>query len=227
MKLNILKQQLSKPEYFYNPTQLLKRLSRFKFPAKPILLTLPWGHAIEVRAWETIGKSVWHFGLYDLPMSEVLWRLTEADDTVADIGANIGYVTSLFAKKLSSEQCVWSFEPHPKLFKYLERNSSYWRAEASIQIRQIAISDRNGEAQLILPKEFSRNQGTAYLSDKSYFNIESAISVPVTTLDSCFSDKKPPQVIKIDTEGHEVNVIQGASSLLTRHQSSYRGIEYL
>ncbi len=111
--LNHLKRQLHKPEYFYRPAQLLKRLARFKFPAKPLLLPLPWGHTIEVRAWETIGKSIWHFGLYDLSMSEVLWRLTAADDTAADIGANIGYVTSLFAKKVSPQQHVWSFEPHP------------------------------------------------------------------------------------------------------------------
>ncbi len=96
-----LRTLLNKPEFVFRLRHLVKRLTiRRALPHTRRVIELPWGHKIEALPTEVIGKALWHFGIHDLVVSEALWRLCEAGETVADIGANIGYTASLMAKKI-------------------------------------------------------------------------------------------------------------------------------
>ena len=56
---------------------------------------LPWGLQLRIDPRESIGSAVWRLGLYDLAVSETLWRLTSPGDLTVDVGANIGHMTSI------------------------------------------------------------------------------------------------------------------------------------
>ena len=48
-------------------------------------------------------------GIYDLIVTEILWRLINKGEIAVDVGANIGYMTSLMAAKVASSGKVYSY----------------------------------------------------------------------------------------------------------------------
>src|SRR6266487_6888965 len=129
----LISERLNKPEYWFRPGQLFQKLlfelGRYssKFSGR---VRLPWGIEISVNPHETTGKSLLTHGVYELAVSEFLWRLTDPGDHCLDIGANIGYVTSLLAAKAGQSGKVSSFEPHPQVFERLTENVQSWNRSA-------------------------------------------------------------------------------------------------
>ncbi|MCJ8275731.1 MAG: FkbM family methyltransferase, partial [Bdellovibrionales bacterium] len=168
-------------------------------------IELLWEHRdFEINPKETIGRSIQTFGLYDLVLSEALFRLVKHNSFCLDIGANIGFFTSLMSYKGA---IVNSFEPHPKIFERLNKNCKNLN---NVTCHQKALSDKKGKLSLYIPNKFSSNEGIASLNPQE----DSAeISVEVETLDNLFPNTTI-DLIKIDVEGHESSVFKGAQSLL-------------
>src|ERR1700682_4087610 len=90
--------RLFKPEYVYRPKQFYLRVVRgFRRETRCVDLRLPWGTSIYVHPEHHIGRAIWHLGLYDLAVTEALWRLVDSGELAVDIGANIGYMTGVMA----------------------------------------------------------------------------------------------------------------------------------
>ena len=83
MLMPTLSQRLNKPEYLFRPQQLLRRLLALRTPGlgRERTFPLPWGLPLTVDSQDTIGRAVWHLGLYDLLVSETLWRLISPGET--------------------------------------------------------------------------------------------------------------------------------------------------
>lgn len=129
--------------------------------------------------------------------------------TAIDVGAHAGYYTKLMSERVGPTGLVYAFEPNPISFKYLQKNTK--RAlpvEASVFPAQVAIGDRSGKGFLEDVEDLEHGQ----VKSSGTFEIE------VKTLDELFADRTTRiGLIKIDTEGHEVNVIKGARRLLANH----------
>ncbi len=54
---------------------------------------------MRVRPAEGVGRSLWRLGVYDLVTCELCWRLLDPGETAVDVGANIGVVTGLLARR--------------------------------------------------------------------------------------------------------------------------------
>src|SRR5947209_8761809 len=122
---------INKPYYLFRPSQLLRRLIRLLRQRRAVgeweQAILPWGHRIRYRPAEMIGSSIARTGLYDLCVSETLYRLVGPADLAVDAGANIGHMTSLMADRVGLAGKVIAIEPHPELFAELENNVRHWR----------------------------------------------------------------------------------------------------
>ena len=200
------------PEYLWRPSQILRRLS---FRPSPDLtaLSLPWRFTIQACSAEAIGRSIATQGLYDLPLTEAIMRLSDPGDTGLDVGANIGYVTLVLAWSVGPEGRVISFEPNPALLPTLHSNVANWGLSqvAPIQIKAVALSDRNGNAVLGFPDDYAQNKGVASLEMTQH-----GVGVEVHRLDSLGIDRIG--LMKVDVEGHEASVFAGAEKLLARKQ---------
>jgi FkbM family methyltransferase len=214
--------RLLKPCYFYRPRVLLHRIWLELQPPKgeSALVPLPWGSLINVSLQEAVGREIHKQRLFDIAVTETLWRLASEGDRVIDIGANIGYMTSLLAAKVGSTGEVHSFEPHPEILPRLRRNILRWQGEprrAKIILHEQALGDQIGEAELAETAYFGFNQGTASLAKREQVNDASEITrshvVPCTTLDQSFPDGKFA-LLKMDVEGYEIHVLKGAQNLL-------------
>ena len=217
---------LNKAEYFFRPSQLYKRLKTANFKTEPVEATLPWGHKILVSPEEDIGKAILVLGLYDITVSEVIMRLCDPAGNeprvVLDVGANIGYMTSVLSHSLNKKDTIISFEPHPQVFSKLELNSESWSSGPNIKLEKLALSNVEAELDLMVPINFSFNEGLGFLATPlTRDKMKDAIicqKVNARTLDLYWSEQNIPKdhifLMKIDTEGNELLVLQGAQELL-------------
>jgi hypothetical protein len=92
--------RIAQPPYFFQPLQVLKRLRLEYFwrSRREALVRLPWGLPIKIDPHEAIGHNIASQGLYEIGVTETLWRLTEPGDLAIDAGANIGYTASILGK---------------------------------------------------------------------------------------------------------------------------------
>jgi FkbM family methyltransferase len=197
----------NKPEYFFNPKQFIRRIFQSKTNHLKISGKTLWGDAISFNPNEDIGRSLRAFGLYDLSLSEVLWRLTSPGSRVLDIGGNVGYFSLLLANRVGGEGEVHTFEPNPDLYSFLEPNIEKIK---NIKLHKIAVSDKNGEKELYKPKDYSLNTGLATLENIS--NGVRVASVSTRTIDSM--NFPAVDLVKIDIEGHELAALRGAEKTL-------------
>jgi FkbM family methyltransferase len=199
-----------KPEYLWRPTQILRRLS-FKPSNDSIPLSLPWNCMISACSAEALGRSIATQGVYDLPLTEAIMRLTDEGDNAIDVGANIGYMTLVLALSAGPRGRVRSFEPSPKVLPTLRANVDNWKSlqVAPIELTTIALSDRDGEGRLGFPTDYGGNWGVASLELE-----KGGIPVKLCRLDSV--ESRGAEVMKVDVEGHEAAVFSGAQNLLSR-----------
>ncbi len=160
-----------------------------------------------VNPKETIGRALVDFGLYDLALTETIWRLTKTGDRVVDVGANIGYFSQVMGYRVGSYGMVHCFEPHPALQKKWQQ---HLRKREQCVLHPVALSSQEGHMDLYIPVDFNKNEGTASLEKSENSKV---VQVPVRMLDRVVLDKKI-QLIKIDVEGHELEVFKGAEKVL-------------
>jgi len=161
--------------------------------------------------------------LYEQETSQVYIDLLQQGDTFLDIGAHIGYYSLLAASLVGTSGQVFSFEPNADNLLQLKENIML-NQYASVQIFPFAVGDENKEVNFF---ENQDNDGGHALWDvgKHDFNIKSrensqTFTVQMKTLDSLFSESKIDslKLIKMDVEGCEAMVLEGATQLLKTHQ---------
>jgi len=215
--------RLVTPPYLLQPLQMIKRL-RLEFlwrTRREALIALPWGLPIKIDPQEAVGHNIASQGLYELGVTETLWRLTEPGDLAIDAGANIGYMASIFGVRVGPNGKVICFEPNAEVFRALRENVAHWRKDprcGTFDLHQAALGKEPGKALLHMNDWFLNNRGTAWISDQA----ESAkdlrhIEVPVRTLDEILGDTATIGVMKVDVQGQELNVLRGTAGLLKRH----------
>jgi FkbM family methyltransferase len=212
-----------KPEYCFQPRLLARRLFLGLKPnndAEFKLEYLPWGLPIRVRPQEELGRAIAQLGVFDLALTETIWRLTEPGELVVDVGANLGYITAVLATRVNqSGGVVYGFEALPEVFSELQYNVNLWQTvlhKVDFQIQQIAISNLKQPVQIVKPPEFISNRGLAFVSSLPSPVPEATICVEATTLDEIFLTlEKHSQIglLKVDVEGYELEVFQGATQL--------------
>ncbi len=133
---------------------------------------------------------------------------------VMDVGAGFGIYTLLFSVLLGDEGRVYAFEPDPVSSKILYDNVRKNR------LRNVSIDNRclsNNSGYTILK---SRRWGTGNSTMMDYLDKYAPlqIRVPTTTIDNfCREERFVPDGIKIDVEGAEGLVLEGARTVIEKH----------
>lgn len=142
---------------------------------------------------------------------EVLRALTRSikpGAVVLDIGANIGYFTEHMSRLVGASGSVHAFEPDPKNFSALQKAASSFEHQ-NVVLHPSAVGKEQGQATLHL-SDFSSGMHRLY---ESQCCGTATVMVEVCRLDSLF---KPGEVsvLKMDVEGYEPYVIEGALELI-------------
>jgi FkbM family methyltransferase len=211
--------RLATPPYFFQPLQIIRRL-RLEYlwrSKREAFVELPWGLPIKIDPHDAIGYDIASQGLYEIGVTETLWRLTDPGDLTIDAGANIGYTTSILGRRVGPKGSVICFEPHPDVFNSLMENVEIWKQDpgcGSFVLHQVALGIENGRASLQTTDWFLTNRGTAKVSNNAEAPYLQIIDVPMRNLDSLVSEGKTIGVLKMDVQGSELGVLQGMTRLL-------------
>jgi FkbM family methyltransferase len=127
-------------------------------------------------------------------------------DLFIDVGANVGAYTILAAAWC--EATVISVEPSPSTFSRLSQNVRLNDVMARVELHQVAVGDRSGEAIL-----------TTGMDTMNHLLVSGAgehgITVQMRSLEDIVNGRTP-FAIKIDVEGFEVSVLSGGQNVLAR-----------
>jgi FkbM family methyltransferase len=136
-----------------------------------------------------------------------------------DVGANIGSFTVAMAK-LQNMKHIHTFEPMPTLYADLAENARSNDPSGKIRLHNLAISEITGFVDFAVMGNYSGANGVATTLMHDSDTISHKITVPTSTLDevvlTAAGTIDGPCFIKIDVEGHELEVLKGARSLLQR-----------
>jgi FkbM family methyltransferase len=206
-----LSAHLNRPHYVYRPRQLLRRTREKFHPSHgKTSVLLPWGCPLTVNADEAFGRNVVRNGVEELGVTELLFRLADVAELALDVGANVGYMTSVLARVVGPRGHVIACEPHPALFEMLSKNIETWPARNVMAVR-CALSASPGAQELHVPTAFKNNHGIATLEPLGS-EAGDMLVVDARRLDAL--TEGPIGVMKLDVEGHEAAVLEGAGALL-------------
>jgi len=145
------------------------------------------------------------YGRYEGEVGSILSELITKDTTFIDVGANIGYFTILFSR-LAKE--VYAFEPVPSVFSSLSGNISLNNLQ-NVRALQYAVSKERGRLRIFESRISEGHDSTIRRSEH-----DKSILVDGVSLDEVIEPSVGDVVMKVDTEGSEMDVLLGALGLI-------------
>jgi len=157
--------------------------------------------------------KVYFFGHYhERYEADLVQRLLQGDDVFWDVGANVGYFTLVAATALNHRGQIVAFEPGKNAYARLISNVAL-NPYRNIQAFPVAVTDREGEAVLHLLGDIADSSASLYPAAQAQAGQEVCRTVSLDhVLDS--EGLRPPDLIKLDAEGAELAVLQGATRLI-------------
>ena len=152
---------------------------------------------------------------FERPLPETIVAVTARwPGLFIDVGCNTGFYM-LLAARSHPRNHVLAFEPVKGIRKIARRNADLNDVSSRVDIRGQAVSDRNGSANLYIPPDDHGLVETSASLDRDFKPSHMRQdTVPVRRLDRALLSSryrwKKVSVIKIDVEGHEAAVLDGA-----------------
>jgi FkbM family methyltransferase len=174
-----------------------------------------FGYKMSLDLADVIQRDVYS-GLYEPFESRWLKQFLRPGMTFVDVGANIGYYTWLASRRVGPTGRVVAIEPGPYAFELLQRVIRENRVR-NVEGYQFALSDREGHGTLYVP---AVEEGNYNPSLSPYLPGMSAVEIRIDRLDDVLDRLQVGRVdlIKIDVEGHELGVLQGAARAIEEHR---------
>lgn len=140
-------------------------------------------------------------------------------DVVWDVGANVGLFSFAAASRCGPDGQVLAIEADLRLIEILRRSARSPGANtAPVTVLPVAISDQVGVAEFVIA---TRGRSANHLADTAGSSqaggVRETVMAMTVTLDWLLERFPAPNVLKIDVEGAEHKVLQGAQKLLATH----------
>jgi len=162
-----------------------------------------------LRTWEHEALSIWA-------------KEVRKAEIAIDIGAYLG-IYSILAAKLGCPR-VLALEPNSSSFARLQKNLSLNDVGDSVESHRVAVGAESKTVSMITPGGRPNSSGSQVSNSPTGRELESwevESEVNMVTLDSLLADETARiSVIKIDVEGYELFILQGATRTLNSHGPS-------
>jgi len=170
------------------------------------------GFRIFTRPGDLTSDWIKLYGQHEAGTEKFILEHLRPASTFLDIGANIGYFSLLAA--VTGAAKVVSFEPQRPIADLLQQSVAHNRIEASARVERLALSNAPGTARMTSCPGNTGHSRLAGIDEQG----AQPYPVAVAVLDEWLKVNPvgPVSVCKIDTEGAELQILQGMAQLLER-----------
>ena len=172
-----------------------------------------------------IDKGTYRLKFYLTALSAILWidpqdrsddesffqRYLKPGDTVVDVGANIGDLALTASVLVGAGGKVYCIEAHPRTYRFL-RNNVALNKFTNMDLLNLALGDKDSEIRFSDMRDDDQNR----VSENG-----SGIAVKMMRLDDVSIPEHSVELLKIDVEGYEKFVLEGARRTLERVDCIY------
>jgi FkbM family methyltransferase len=153
------------------------------------------------KRWIAASGSHFIAGDYEAFKTEAVLKSVAVGDVCYDVGGHVGYYTVTMATLAGPQGRVFTFEPRPLNAAYIRRHLEI-NGVTNVTLTQAAVSDHAGKAGF----EARTGTGTGRLSESGNLQVQCVV------LDDWVKAHgiPPPSFVKIDVEGGEIGVLNGA-----------------
>lgn len=164
------------------------------------------GSRFLLRRGETGLSGNLYTGLHEFADMGFLLHALRDGDLFIDVGANVGSYTILACAAIGSR--CYAFEPVPNSYARLLENIRLNSAQDRVTCLNVAVGAQAGRVACTTDSDTMNHVIAASEACQHIVDVE------VTTLDSALADESPT-ILKIDVEGYEASVLQGAQRTLS------------
>jgi FkbM family methyltransferase len=151
-----------------------------------------------------ISKPLYYQGFRERVFMSLLYQEISEGDVCVDLGSNIGFTTLFMSEKAGQTGKVYAIEPDPWNVNMLRQNITNNGFDYNTTVYENAITDKEAEI------EFWQSEKSNLSSVQKTKHSTRSIKVKAHSLKTFLKDKDYPNFIKMDIEGHEVKVFEGA-----------------
>jgi FkbM family methyltransferase len=157
---------------------------------------------------------------YEAALEKAMRRVMRPGDVIWDVGANIGYFSTRFARWTGPQGTVYAFEPAPDTAARLRKATAPF---PNVRIVQQGLSDAEGAIGFL--RDSNPDGATSRIAVSGDGSAEETITI--TTGDSLIAGGTvtAPDVVKMDIEGHELEALTGIAGLLRTRPPRHLFIE--
>ncbi|MGE4280490.1 MAG: FkbM family methyltransferase [Magnetospirillum sp.] len=169
------------------------------------------GHMMYLRGDRYVGRSLELYGEYSEAEVDLFRQIVHPGHVVVEAGANIGSLTIPLARRVGDKGRVFAFEPQRAVYNVLCANLAL-NGLMNVDALRSAVGGQTGQVSIpVLDYTGTGNYGGVTLGASRKGPAE---SVPVVNIDALNLPKL--DFLKIDVEGHELAVLQGAAATIDR-----------
>lgn len=190
------------------------------------------------KGFQRLYSMVYHLGLYGMNygvsgdihsngemnlLQNLRARIKSPNPVLFDVGANVGEYANLLGDVFGPEARIYAFEPSTPTWEVLRTKLTH----ANIEAVNLGLSHAVADVKLYRNQELS-SLASVYPRQMQEAKIEDFELVSLTTLDRFCAERGITTIdfLKIDVEGHEIKVLEGASDMLARRAIRFIQFEF-
>lgn len=167
-----------------------------------------------------VARYIINSGVWEQHVTEVLQRLVHKGDKVIEVGGNYGYHTILLSKLVGQNGKVYTYEANDEVCNILNKNIRLNQLH-NTEMKCVAVSNKIGTATFFtgysnLGGSFviGKNADLKHLKESSSFKDWHEKTVNTIYLDKDLNNIKGIHLLRMDAEGSELVIIEGAKKIL-------------
>ena len=181
-------------------------LTRFQKLAFQVHLTLNQSRILNLPIFDAIFVRIYFiYKRFEATPVSALNPHIKRGTSVLDIGGGFGFYAKGFARATENPGRVVSFEPDPRNYRRIRRIAE---KHSILEVFNVACSDVNGDIGFVTDNLNPANH---------HVDMNSQYLVPAITLDTWYTSAVPVSLIKIDVQGHEIQVLKGSLNLIRKY----------
>jgi FkbM family methyltransferase len=194
----------------------MARLRSGRLPS--MVATFSDGRRFRIGAGDLMYEQIYRLGEYEPEVTETIRSILRPGDFAVDLGANHGWFSVVMARAVGASGAVWAIEPGAAMVAALQSNLEL-NPGLPVTVHRLAVADAGGEVLLHHFSDLPHGHASTSALGREAFDTE---RVRCVVLDELLAGAgAPPALVKMDVEGSELKVLQGATALLAARASMW------